>query len=127
MEVKGFENLEVWQIGRDLVARVYMLTASLPQSETFGLTAQTKRAALSVPANIAEGFGRYHYMDKAKFYLNARGPLYELKSHLLIAQDLGYLKRSQPVSDVLTLIDNLSVKLNNLVGATRKLKNKESQ
>jgi len=127
MEVKSFENLEVWQIGRDLVTKVYMLTVSLPQSETFGLIAQIKRAALSVPANIAEGFGRYHYMDKAKFYLNARGSLYELKSHLLVAQDLGYLKQSQAVSDILTMIDNLSVKLNNLIATTRKLKNKESQ
>ena len=127
MEVKSFENLEVWQIGRDLVTKVYTLTASLPQSEAFGLVAQIKRAALSVPANIAEGFGRYHYMDKAKFYLNARGSLYELKSHLLIAQDLGYLKKSQSVADVLTLVDNLGVKLNNLIATTRKLKNKESQ
>ena len=127
MEVKNFENLEVWQIGRDLVTKVYTLTASLPQSEAFGLAAQIKRAALSVPANIAEGFGRYHYMDKARFYLNARGSLYELKSHLLIARDLRYLKRSQPMSDVLTLVDNLSVKLNNLITATRRLKNQESQ
>jgi four helix bundle protein len=127
MEVKSFENLEVWQIGRDLVAKVYTLTASLPQSEAFGLIPQIKRAALSVPANIAEGFGRYHYMDKAKFYLNARGSLYELKSHLLIAQDLGYLKRSEPVSDVFPMMDNLSLKLNNLIAATRKLKTKESQ
>jgi len=127
MEVKGFENLEVWQIGRDLVLKVYALTASLPQSEAFGLTAQIKRAALSVPANIAEGFGRYHYMDKARFYLNARGSLYELKSHLLIARDLRYLKKSQPVADVLTLVDDLGVKLNNLIATTRKLKNKESQ
>jgi four helix bundle protein len=127
MEAKSFEDLEVWQIARDLVAKVYTLTASLPQSETFGLIAQIKRAALSVPANIAEGFGRYHYMDKAKFYPNARGSLYELKSHLLIAGDLGYLKQSQAVSNVLTLIDNLSVKLNNLITTTRKLKNKESQ
>lgn len=127
MEVKSFENLEVWQIGRDLVTKIYRLTASLPESEAFGLIAQIKQAALSVPANIAEGFGRYHYMDKAKFYLNARGSLYELKSHLLIARELRYLKRSQPVSDALTLVDNLSVKLNNLIAATRKLKNKESQ
>ncbi len=127
MEVKSFENLEVWQIGRDLVTKVYTLTASLPQSEAFGLVAQIKRAALSVPANIAEGFGRYHHMDKARFYLNARGSLYELKSHLLIARDLRYLKKPQPVADVLTLVDNLGVKLNNLIATTRKLKNKESQ
>jgi hypothetical protein len=55
MEVKSFDDLEVWQIGRDLVTKVYMLTVSLPQSETFGLIAQIERAALSVPANIAEG------------------------------------------------------------------------
>jgi four helix bundle protein len=126
MGVKSFEDLEVWQIGRDLVTKVYMLTVSLPQSETFGLIAQIKRAALSVPANIAEGFGRYHYMDKAKFYLNSRGSLYELKSHLLIAQGLGYLKQSQAISDILTLIDNLGVKLNNLIATTRQLKSKES-
>jgi four helix bundle protein len=127
VEVKTFEDFEVWQVGRDLVAKVYTLTASLPQSEAFGLIAQIKRAALSVPANIAEGFGRYNYMDKARFYLNARGSLYELKSHLLIAQDLEYLKRSQHVSDVLALADDLGVKLNNLVAATRRLKSKESQ
>jgi four helix bundle protein len=127
MRVKSFEDLEVWQTGRDLVSSVYTLTASLPQSETFGLTTQIKRAALSVPANIAEGFGRYHYMDKAKFYLNARGSLYELKSHLLIAQELGYLNQSPAISSVLTLIDALSVKLNNLIAATRKLKTKDSQ
>ena len=127
MEVKSFEDLEVWQIGRDLVTKVYTLTASLPQNEDFALISQIKRAALSVPANIAEGFGRYHYMDKARFYLNARSSLYELKSHLLIAADLRYLKLSQPVSDVFTLVDNLSVKLNNLIATTRKLKIKESQ
>jgi four helix bundle protein len=85
MQVKSFEDLEVWQKGRDLVVGIYMLTANLPQSETFGLTAQVKKAALSVPTNIAEGFGRYHYLDKAKFYLNARGSLYELKSHPKLA------------------------------------------
>ena len=127
MEVKSFEDLEVWQMGRDLVARVYMMTVSLPRSEDFGLTAQIRRAALSVPASIAEGFGRYRYMDKAKFYLNARGSLYELKSHLLIAQDLVYLKQSENAASVLSLIDSLSVKLNNLIASTRKLKTNQSQ
>ena len=80
MEIKrlkmgGFEDLEVWQIGHEMVISIYELTKSLPREEAFGLTSQIKRAALSVPANIAEGFGRYHYMDKAKFYLNARGSL----------------------------------------------------
>ena len=136
-------------MGRELVIAVYELVKSLPREETFGLTSQIKRAALSVPANIAEGFGRYHYMDKAKFYLNSRGSLYELKSHLLIAQELGYLKEetrgdsvethrdlvkeipinlneSQSITSLFNLIDKLSLKLNNLITATRRL-SKESQ
>jgi len=80
-------------MGKNIVMGIYGLTKEFPKEESFGLTSQIRRAALSVPANIAEGFGRYHYLDKAKFYLNARGSLYELKSHLLIAQELGYLRK----------------------------------
>ena len=105
---------------------IYQLTAYLPKEEAFVLTPQIRRAALSVPANIAEGFGRYHYLDKAKFYLNARGSLYELKSHLLIAQELGYFSQSQPITNLLITIDKLSLKLNNLISSTRKL-NKKAQ
>lgn len=103
---------------------IYQLTAYLPKEEAFVLTPQIRRAALSVPANIAEGFGRYHYLDKAKFYLNARGSLYELKSHLLIAQELGYFSQSQSISSLLITIDKLSLKLNNLISSTRKLNEK---
>jgi len=105
---------------------IYQLTAYLPKEGAFVLTPQIRRAALSVPANIAEGFGRYHYLDKAKFYLNARGSLYELKSHLFIAQELGYFSQSQSISSLLITIDKLSLKLNNLISSTRKL-NKKAQ
>lgn len=115
---------------------VYQLTTHFPKEESFVLTSQIRRAALSAPANIAEGFGRYHYLDKAKFYLNARGSLYELKSHLLIVQELDYLSQSQPVStslnepqtitSLLNTVDKLGLKLNNLISNTRKL-HKESQ
>jgi len=122
----SFEGLEVWQIGKNIVMEIYQLTAYLPKEGAFVLTPQIRRAALSVPANIAEGFGRYHYLDKAKFYLNARGSLYELKSHLLIAQELGYFSQSQSISSLLITIDKLSLKLNNLISSTRKL-NKKAQ
>ena len=121
---KSFEDLEVWQIGKTIAVDIYRLTSNFPEKESFGLTSQVRRAAVSVPANIAEGFGRYHYLDKAKFYLNARGSLYELKSHLLIAQELGYLGKE--ITDLLTSIDKLGIKLNNLVSTTRKL-NREAQ
>jgi len=116
--------------------KIYHLTKDFPKQESFGLTSQMRESALSVPANIAEGFGRYHYMDKAKFYLNSRGSLYELKSHLLIAQELGYfnesqsistnLNQSQSITSLFNMIDNLSLKLNNLITATRK-RSKESR
>jgi four helix bundle protein len=85
-----------------------------------------KRAALSVPANIAEGFGRFHFMDKAKFFLNARGSLYELKSHLLISKALGFVKDNR-IEIILQSIQALSIKLNNLINKTRDLKKQESQ
>lgn len=90
MEIRSFEDLEVWQKAKELTIKSYGLTASFPKDEIFGITSQIKKAVLSIPANIAEGFGRFHYLDKAKFYLNARGSLLELKSHLLIASDLKF-------------------------------------
>jgi len=117
----SFEDLEVWQMGKNIVIETYQISTHFPKEESFILASQIRRAALSVPANIAEGFGRYHYLDKAKFYLNARGSLYELKSHLLIAQELGYFSQSQPITSLLITIDKLGVKLNNLISSTRKL------
>lgn len=123
-KIKNFEDLEVWQIGKYLALKIYETVINFPREEVYGITSQVKRAALSVPANIAEGFGRFHFMDKAKFYLNARGSLYELKSHLLIATELGYIKDGA-INGILLIIDGLSLKLNNLISKTRNLK--ESQ
>jgi len=119
--IRTFEDLDVWQMGSDLTLKIYEITGHFPKEEIYGMTSQIKRAALSVPANISEGFGRYHFMDKAKFYLNARGSLYELKSHLLIAKELGFI-RDDITASVFQEIDNLSLKLNNLINKTRGLK-----
>lgn len=117
-KIKSFEDLKVWQIGRDLTLMMYKLTSGFPKEEVYGMTSQIRRATLSVPANIAEGFGRFHFMDKAKFYLNARGSLCELKSHLLIARELGFVKND--IDEIFKSIDDLSIKLNNLITITRK-------
>ena len=87
-----------------MVLDVYRLTASFPEDEVYGLTSQMKRAALSVSGNIAEAFGRFHYLDKNKFYLNARGSLEETRNHLIISQDLGYTK----TKDFQTLMDDVN-------------------
>lgn len=118
-EIKSFEDLEVWQLGRTLTLRVYELTEAFPQREIYGLADQIRRAAVSVPDNVAEGFGRYHYMDRVRFFLNARGSLNELKSHMLIGKDLGLFDHDETGS-AMELIETLSVKLNNLISATRR-------
>ena len=120
-KIKDFIDLEVWQKGKDLTIAIYKLSSVFPKEEIYGITSQMKRAALSVPANIAEGFGRFHFMDKAKFFLNARGSLYELKSHVLISVDLNFAA-AQQVDGILKTIDELSIKLNNLINKTRNLK-----
>jgi four helix bundle protein len=118
MSIKSFEDLEVWQLSKELVTKIYRITKDLPQDEIFGITSQIKRAALSIPANIAEGFGRFHYLDKAKFYLNARGSLLELKSHLLIAFDLKFIDKTV-TQQLIQDIDQLGIKLNNFITTTR--------
>lgn len=115
----GFENLEVWQLGKGVVEQVYNVTEAFPKEELYGLTSQIKRAALSIPANIAEGTGRYHYKDRINFYLASRGSLYELKSHLLIATELGFIDRNL-LQSVFDTIGKLGVKLNNFISATQR-------
>lgn len=118
-KIKSFEDLEVWQLGKQLAILTYKLTAGFPAKEIYGLTSQIRRAAVSVPGNVAEAFGRYHYMDRVKFLLNARGSLNELKSHLIIAGELGFLDHA-PLQPTFEMVEILSVKLNNLITATRR-------
>lgn len=120
-QIKKFEDLDVWQMGKKLTINIYEITSHFPKEEMYGITSQVKRASLSVPANIAEGFGRFHFMDKAKFYLNARGSLYELKSHLLIAKELGFMNDTAE-GGVLEYIEGFALKLNNFINKTRDLK-----
>jgi len=123
-KIRSFEDLDVWQLGKELTLKIYEITNDFPKEEVYELTSQMRRAALSVPANIAEGFGRFHFMDKAKFYLNARGSLYELKSHILIAIELTFLVNNNSKS-INKAIDELSTKINNLINKTRSLKEED--
>ena len=91
-EARTFRDLVVWQKAHELVLSVYKLTRSFPDDERFGLTSQTRRAAVSVAANIAEGFVRIGKQDKLRFYNIAQGSLEEAKYYLILAKDLGYTK-----------------------------------
>jgi four helix bundle protein len=92
--IRSFQDLIAWQQARALVKATYLATQAFPKEETYGLTQQIRRAAVSVPSNIAEGYGRGSRRDYVHFLVTARGSLYELQTQLILAQDLGYLDPS---------------------------------
>ncbi len=87
---RSFRDLIVWQKAHQLVVDVYKMTEAFPKSELFGLTSQLRRAAVSIPANIAEGFVKRGANDKARFMNIAQGSLEECRYYLILAQDLNY-------------------------------------
>lgn len=87
---KSFQDLVVWQKAHGFVLAVYRVTETFPKHELYGLTSQLRRAAVSVPSNIAEGFRKRGKADKARFLNTAEGSLEECRYYLLLAQDLGY-------------------------------------
>ena len=90
-KIKSFEDLEVWQVCRDLRKTLTGLARKLPPEEKFRLSDQIIRAARSVTNNIAEGYGRYHFLENIQFCRQSRGSLYEIKDHLIICVEENYL------------------------------------
>jgi four helix bundle protein len=87
---RTFQDLLVWQKAHRFVLAAYTLTAAFPKQETYGLCLQMRRAAVSIPANIAEGFRRRGKADKARFMNMAEGSIEECRYYLILAKDLGY-------------------------------------
>jgi four helix bundle protein len=88
---KNFGDLIVWQKAHSLVLDIYRITKKFPKEEMFGLTSQLRRAIISVPANIAEGFARTGARDKLRFYTIAAGSLNEVSYYILLDKDLKYI------------------------------------
>ena len=86
-----YEDLKVWRLAMDLVLEVYCATSSFPKHEIYGLTSQMRRAAVSIPSNIAEGKGRFSRKELLQFLYHARGSLLELQTQITIARKLGFL------------------------------------
>jgi four helix bundle protein len=105
---QSFRDLLVWRKAHEFVMGVYAFTAEFPRQETYGLSQQMRRAAVSIPANIAEGFRRRGKPDKARFMNVAEGSLEECRYYLILAQDLGYGDTAQ----LSTLIEEVSKMLN---------------
>ncbi|WP_075898426.1 four helix bundle protein [Moorena bouillonii] len=121
LEVKSYRDLKVWNRAMDLVVLCYKLTSKLPKTEIYGLSSQIQRAAVSIPANIADGKGRQHLGDYIHHLSIANGSLKELETHLLITGRLSYLKNSE-LQPVLELSDEIGRMLNSLM---EKLKEKK--
>lgn len=90
-KIRSFKDLDAWKEGHNLVLQVYKLTKIFPKEESFGLTSQLRRAAVSITSNIAEGFSRASFKEKSQFYSMSLGSLTELQNQLLIARDIGYI------------------------------------
>jgi four helix bundle protein len=88
-QVRSYRDLQVWQRAMDVAVAVYDLTRSYPRDELFGLTSQSRRAASSIAANIAEGYGRASKPSYLSFLRIARGSLKELETHLMLAERVG--------------------------------------
>ena len=109
MSVQSYKDLIVWQKALDLVEIVYQVTNAFPKEELYGLTNQLRRAAVSIPSNIAEGHARCSTQEFHRFLSIARGSLAEVETQLLIAQRLGYLSNDQ-----LSPILNLQIEINKM-------------
>jgi len=89
--IKSFEDLDVWKVGRDIRQDLYRLATEFPKHEQYCLGQQVRTAAVSLTANIAEGYGRFHFKENVQFCRIARGSAYELLDHLIACHDQGYV------------------------------------
>ncbi|PSO43285.1 four helix bundle protein [Candidatus Saccharibacteria bacterium QS_5_54_17] len=106
MAVQKFTDLNAWQESHNLALNIYRITDLFPKKETFGLSSQMQRCAVSVSSNIAEGFNRFSKKEKAQFYSIALGSVSELQSQLLLAKDLNYASQedcNQLLGDIETV------------------------
>ena len=95
MSINSYKDLLIWQKGIDLAVDVYSLTGDFPEVEKFALSSQIKRAASSIPANIAEGYGRQSTKSYSQFVKISRGSLFELETHLILAERLNYIVKTE--------------------------------
>src|SRR5262245_44450423 len=113
MGIQSYKQLEVWQMSMDLAEECYRATKGFPKEELFGMSSQIRRAAASIPANIAEGQGREHTKEFLRHLSFARGSLMELETHLMLSQRVGLLDEAL-IAPLLSQADRISRMLTSL-------------
>lgn len=114
--ITSYKQLIVWRKSMDLVEDVFNLTKSFPRTEDFSLTSQMRRAAVSIPSNIAEGFGRNSQREYTQFYAIAYGSALELETQLLITERIGYSKNTL---EIISLLEEIQKMLSSLLRNNR--------
>ena len=113
-KIRNFRDLEVWQLGKKIVVAVYQGTRNFPADERFGLTSQMRRASVSIPSNIAEGFNRFGNREYQQFLHIALGSCAELETQIELGCELGFMK-AETAAELLEKLDFESRMLRNLV------------
>ncbi len=124
-KLHDFTELHAWQAARKLRAQLYRLTGGFPHEEKFGLAAQIRSAAVSVTANLAEGYGRFSYQENIQFCRQSRASVFELRDHLTTALDAGYLPREKYRELEGMALDVIRL-LNGYIRSTKKLKESDA-
>jgi four helix bundle protein len=120
--IKGLESLKIWQMAMDYAVDVCQnILPSLPSEEKWALNSQLRRAVQSIPANIAEGYGRYNFQDSIRFFYIARGSILETKAHLMLAYRLDYMDQDVH-HQYQCRLDELGKMLNGYIAHLRKQK-----
>ncbi len=114
-KIKSYTDLLAWQKSKELSVKIYKLTEGFPKYEMFGLVSQMRRAAVSVPANLAEGFGRWGKKEKDQFFSIASGSLSELETHLIIAKEISLISTEE-----FKVVINLATDAHKLINGLRK-------
>lgn len=112
-KTKGFKDLIVWQKAYKLVLEIYKITKDFSKQEMYGLVQQIQRAAVSVPSNIAEGYGRQHSGEYKQFLSIAYGSLAELETQYLLAIDLGYINKNEMLEGLLKEVGGMLYRMIN--------------
>lgn len=120
MKIQNFTDLNAWKEAHKLVLNIYKLTKKFPKEETYGLSDQMRRCAVSITLNIAEDFSRQGKKEKLQFYFMSKGSLTELQNQLLVAKDVKYLN-----NNIFKTVGNQTVTVNKLLtGLIRSTKSK---
>jgi len=122
-KINHFTDIEAWKLARKLRIEVYRIVKELPSEERFDLGSQMRKAAVSCTANIAEGYGRFHFQENIQFCRQSRGSMYETQDHLITCLDNGYMPKEK--YDVVWKISEDAIKV--LDGYIRYLKKQKSE